>query len=238
MTAVEVETEPTYAVRTYSVDLVEGDGRTVDVRIVPYGERVQANDGLGGVPRGVIYEEEVLPGAFDHQLNAANRVHVNVEHEPGINGVVGHGLALRSANDGFYGSFRLHDTPAGNTTLELVRAKALGGVSFEARFVKSIRTAAGVVQRVKANLRNIALCRDPAYSGALVLGLRTEQDVFIDEQNLPIPFDAELAERIEALGLEVPERLKSAHPAPTHPAEAAPVAAAPVSEDATSTEKE
>lgn len=227
-----VEQTEQIAVRTYSVDLVAGDGRTVDVRIVPYGERIQANDGLGGVPRGVVYEEEILPGAFDHQLNAAHRVLVNVEHEEGIGGVVGRGIELASRSDGFYGSFTMLDTPAGDTALQLVQAKALGGVSFEARFVKSIRTAAGVVQRVKANLRNIALCRDPAYTGALVLGVRTDQDEpssMIAEELLPIPFDQALAERIERLGLEIPSRLRQTHPLETHPAEAAPVQNAPVS---------
>jgi len=234
----ELEQEPVYAVRTFSVDLVAGDGRTIDMRIVPYGERVKANDGLGGLPRGVVYEEEILPGAFDHQLNAANRVLLNVEHEAGIAGVVGRGLSLASRSDGFYGSFRALNTPAGDTALELVREQALGGASFEARFVKSIRTAAGVVQRVKANLRNVALCRDPAYSGAVVLGVRTEPEEFLNEDDFALAFDPELAKRIEALGLEVPERLKVAHPSQTHPSQDAPVeVGAPASEN-TSTDTE
>lgn len=209
-TELEIQAETRVALRAYSVDLTPGDGRTVDVRIVPYGERIVHNDGLGGVPKGVAYTEEIVPGAFDHQLSAAHRVHVNVEHEEGIAGKVGHGLELASREDGFYGSFRMLPTPAGDTALELVRANALGGVSFEAVFRKSIRTVEGVVQRVKADLRNIALCRDPAYSRAVVLGLRTEDDdepLMLDESVLPIPFDPELAERIRALGIDVPSRL-------------------------------
>ena len=66
--------------RQFAAEIVSGDGRTVDVRIVPYGERIQHNDGLGGVPRGQMYEEEWMPGVFDHQLNAAHRVLANVEH--------------------------------------------------------------------------------------------------------------------------------------------------------------
>jgi Escherichia/Staphylococcus phage prohead protease len=219
MTTAELEQEQTYAVRTYAVDLVAGDGRTVDVRIAPYGETIQHNDGLGFVPRGIVYDEEILPGCFDHQLSAAHRVLVNVEHEQGVAGIVGRGLALRSAADGFYGSFRMLDTPGGDTTLELVREEALGGVSFEALFVKSLRAANGVCQRARANLRNIALVRTPAYSRAVVLGLREEPVVLLREEMLPLPFDAELAERIEALGLEVPERLKSGHPAIGTPAQ-------------------
>jgi HK97 family phage prohead protease len=201
------------AVRVFATELKAGDGRTVDLRIAPYRELAQANDGLGGVPRGVLYQEEILPGAFDHQLNAANRVHMNVEHEPGILGVVGRGAALASRSDGLYGSFRFLETNAGETALALVREGALGGVSFEAEFRKSIRTATGVIQRVKANLVNIALCRDPAYESAIVLGLRTESDdvVLLDESLLPIPFDPDVAARVAALGITFPDHLK-AHP--------------------------
>jgi len=219
MTITETDVTPTrvLARRTFAVDLTPGDGRNVDLRIAPYGERIVHNDGLGFVPKGVPYEEELAPGLFDHQLNAANRVLVNVEHEEGIAGVVGRGVALRSAADGFYGTVRMLSTPAGETALELVNEGALGGCSMEAYFVKSLRTVDGVVQRVKANLRNLALCRDPAYEGAVILGVREgmedETPVLLEEKDLPIPFDAELAERIERLGLEVPSRLKMAHPA-------------------------
>lgn len=207
----QVETSQV-AVRVIATELT-AQGRTVDCRIVPYGQRAKANDGLGGFPNGVMYEEEVIYGAFDHQLNAANRVHMNYEHQPGIAGIVGHGIALRSEIDGLYGSFKLHDTPAGNTALELVKDGALGGISFESKFAKSVRSAAGVIQRVKCNLVNVALCREPAYENAVVLGLRTEIEDFTIDQDLLLPdFDLDLAKRVEALGKDVPEGLK-AHPA-------------------------
>jgi HK97 family phage prohead protease len=207
---------PGVAVRVFATELRAGAGRTVDVRIAPYGQRAKANDGLGGAPPGVMYEEEILPGAFDHQLNAANRVHLNYEHEPTILNIVGHGLSLASRADGLYGSFVFHSTPQGDTALELVRAGALGGVSFEAKFRKSVRGLGGVVQRVKANLVNVALCREPAYESAVILGLRTEteDDFLLDEALLPLPFNPTLAARVAA----VSARLK-AHPALGTPAE-------------------
>lgn len=212
---------PEFAVRVFATELTAGDGRTIDARIVPYGERAKANDGLGGLPVGVMYEEEILPGAFDHQLNAAHRVHVNYEHQAGIGGIVGHGMALRSERDGLYGEFRLHDTPHGNTALQLVRDGALGGISFEAKFRRNIRAASGVIQRVKADLVNVALCREPAYARAIVLGLRTEvdEDPILDEQLLPLPFDPDVAARVAALGIALPDHLK-AHPAEDTSAEA------------------
>jgi HK97 family phage prohead protease len=201
---------PGLIVREYAAELTAGDGRTVDVRIVPYGETATAADGLGGFPRGVPYREQWMPGVFSHQVNAANRVLANFEHQQGIGGVVGHGLALREAADGFHGSFRLHDTADGDKVLMLVKEGVLGGVSLEASPVKNVRTAAGVIQRVKANLRAIALCRDPAYMGARVLAVR-EATVF-DEAMLPVDISPELLARCERLGITVPERMK-AHPA-------------------------
>jgi len=207
--------EREYAVRTFPVELYPGVGRTVDLRIVPYGERATCKDGLGGVPFGVEYEEEFLPGVFDGQLSAANRVYLDHEHEPGLRGVVGKGLELASRDDGFYGSFRFLEDPDGDKALLLVREGVLTGASVQCYFKKSIRSVSGVVQRVRAHLDRVALCREPAYAGAVVMGLRSAPPV-LDEELLPIPFDPEVAERIAALGLEVPDNL-TAHPAPGTP---------------------
>jgi HK97 family phage prohead protease len=201
----ETETaERPFLVRTFAAELTAGDGRTVDVRIVPYGETARVSD-----RGGPAYEEQWMPGVFAHQTNAANRVLANFEHQSGIAGVVGHGMALREAADGFHGSFRLHETADGDKSLMLVKEGVLDGVSLEAYPVKSVRTAAGVVQRVKANLRAIALCRNPAFASAKVLAVR-EETVF-DEQMLPVVIDPELVERCRRLGIKIPQRY-TAHP--------------------------
>ena len=101
------------------------------------------------------------------------------------------------------------NTQDGDKALELVREGILGGVSLEAYAKKSVRTAAGVVRRVKAHLRNVALCRDPAFSDAVILAVREEP--VIDEDLLPVDMDPELAERCRRLGLELPQRYE-AHP--------------------------
>lgn len=205
--------------REFPAELSVGDGRTVEVRIVPYGERVRHNDGAHG--RGEWYEEEFLPGVFDHQLNAANRVLANVEHEMGVNATVGHGTLLRSVpGDGFYGTFRLLNTPAGETARQLIEAGSLDGVSLEAQEVRTLRGRDGVLRRAKANLRAVAFTRFGAYKGARVLALREEAEQVLDEELLPVDIDPGLIERLKAQGFEVPSRYK-AHPAETDtPAEA------------------
>jgi HK97 family phage prohead protease len=206
--------------RTFAAQVTPGDGRTVDVRLVPFGERIQHNDGLGGVPRGQMYEEEWMPGVFDHQLNAAHRVLANVEHEPGFGGVVGKGVALRAVpNDGYHLELRILDGPDGDKLLQLV-PEPLDMVSLEAKPVKSVRSEAGVVQRVKANLMGVAFTRFGAYSGAKVLAVREEAEQLIDEAYLPLDMDPDLLERCRAAGVALPQRYK-AHPAETDtPAEA------------------
>ncbi len=208
------ETQPDKGLicRTFSAELSAGDGRTVDCRIVPYGERITHNDGLGGVPVGQPYTEEWVAGAFTHQMKAANRVLANFEHQPGLAGVVGHGLELRDTPDGLHGSFRIHETPDGDKALMLIREGVLDGISLEAIPKKTIRTVAGVVQRVKAHLRAVALCREPAYESAVVLAVREE--AVIPDKMLPVEIDPELLERCQKLGVSLPQRYQ-AHLAPT-----------------------
>ena len=198
-------------VREFAAELTVGEGRTVDVRVVPYGERITHNDGLGGVPVGVEYVEEWMPGAFSHQLNAANRVLANFEHQQGIDGVIGHGLALREERDGLHGSFVMHDTSAGDKALTLVRQGVLGGVSLEAKPDKSVRAKGGVVQRVKAHLRAVAFTRYAAFKGAQVLAVREEPEFVWDQELLPAELADEVVERCRRLGIALPQRYE-AHP--------------------------
>jgi HK97 family phage prohead protease len=208
--------------RAFKADLTAGDGRTVDVRIVPYGERITHNDGFGGVPRGVEYQEEWAYGAFSHQLNAANRVLANAEHEIGIRGVVGHGLALREAKDGLYGSFKIHETEAGETALILIREGVFSTVSLEAAPRKAVRTAAGVIRRVKADLRQVAFTRFAAFKGAQVLAVREEitDETTVDEAFVPVDIDPELIERCRRLGIALPQRYQAHPDDPDTPADA------------------
>lgn len=191
--------------REYRAELQSGEGRTVDVRIVPYGVPADVSDG------GPVYREEWADGAFDDQLVAGHRLRVllNFEHEMGIGGIIGKGVSLRSQPDGLHGSFEILHGQDGDKALDLVRDGILGGVSLEAYAKKSIRTAAGVVRRVKAHLRNVALCRDPAFKDAAVLAVREEP--FFDQELLPVEIDPELVERCRRLGIRLPQRYQ-AHP--------------------------
>jgi phage head maturation protease len=196
------------------------EGRTVDVRVVPFGEVARVAD----PPRWDPYDEEWMPGCFDHQLNAANRVHAKYGHSEHVIDVVGHGISLRAEpGDGYHISTKIHPTPQGDTALELIRDGALPCVSLEAVPVKSVRSAAGIVQRMKANLTGFAFCRQGAFAGAQVLAVREheiEDEIVLDSTLLPVVPDPEMIERCRRLGIKLPQRYE-AHPAETDtPAEA------------------
>jgi HK97 family phage prohead protease len=164
-------------------------------------------------PKWEPYEEEWMPGCFDHQLGAANRVHARYGHSPHAIDVVGHGIELRAVErDGYHISTKIHQTVQGDTALELLRDGALPCVSLEARPVRSVRTAAGVVQRMKANLRGFAFCQQGAFSGAQVLAIREQPEQIVDEVELTPDLDPEVVERCRRLGIRLPQRYE-AHPA-------------------------
>jgi HK97 family phage prohead protease len=196
--------------RSFEVAAVEVEGRTVDVRLVPFGEVARVADPPDWEP----YDEEWMPGCFDHQLNAANRIHANYEHMQGPTHVVGHGVSLRAEADGYHVTSTIHRTNAGDTTLELLNAGALPCVSLEARAVKNVKTSSGVMQRVKANLRGFAFCRQGAFVGAQVLAVReetVEEEQTLDAALLPVPMNPELVARLRAQGVSLPSRYE-AHP--------------------------
>lgn len=183
----------------------EGDGRTLYGRVVPYGVVAVVAD----PPTFTPYRESFAPGAFNAQLQAANRIDVllNYEHRQGIADVVGRGVALEDHSDGLYGTFRVLTHADGDKALELYHAGVLCGLSTEFSVRKS-RTVDGVVQRVDARIGNVALCRDfnantdgpkAAYKGAEVLAVRTDaqQPEIVVASAVP-PLDTD---RLAAIGI-------------------------------------
>lgn len=203
--------------REFQAEASVGDGRTIDLRMVPYGETALVDDGDGP------YQEEFAFGAFDGQTEHAHRVYMNFQHEKGIRSIVGKGVTLDSREDALYGSFRAFDDADGDKALTLVREGVLTGASIEFMPKQSVRTAEGVIRRLKAHLDAVALCRVGAYASAAVLAVReqeAEQEQILEAELLPVDMDPEVVERCRRLGMELPQRYQ-AHPVNTDtPAEA------------------
>lgn len=202
----EQEQEQVGLVRTFPVELAEGDGRTLETRIAPYNVSAMVSDPPDFRP----YQEMFLPGAFERQVNAANHagrtlgIWLNFEHEQGLRGIIGRGTQLRDETDGLYGTFRMDEGPDADKALRFVNDGELTGLSLEFRAVKGgSRWLGGVRQRLRAHIDRVSLCRFPAYEQAQVLAVRSEAG----ELPEAAPLSVELAERLGALGVEVLQRI-------------------------------
>lgn len=176
--------------REFPAELVpSGDGRTLDLRVVPFNTVARVSDDGGRT----VYEEMWMPGAFDKQLSAPNRVDVlvNFEHQQGIGGVVARGTELRDTGVALDMTARMLSVSDADKALELVNEGVVGGVSLEAIPLKSERGKDGVVRRVAARLINVALCRSPAYPDAAVLAVREmPPDEIVERVAMPEGMDS------------------------------------------------
>ena len=198
----------------FAAELTAGDGRTVDCRIVPYGERIKHNDGLGGVPKAMPYTEEWAPGAFDAPAEGREPGRSRTSSTSrGSAGIVGHGVALRSrAPTACTGRSRSTRTADGDKALMLIREGVLDGVSLEA-----------VPEEDGPHGGRCGPARQGAPAGGRVLPLRRlpgrgrarrprgGQRRRLDEELLPVEMDPELVERCRRLGIDLPQRYQ-AHP--------------------------
>ena len=156
-------------VRMFPAELSVADGRTVVGRCVPYGEVAEVADN-GGAP----YLEMFARGAFRGVCKAPQRVMLDFEHSPLVANVVGTGRELTEHEDGLHGTFRMLDTPAADTALELVRAGIVTGLSVAAiPLGPGRRGPSGETVRTNCHLDRVALCRQPAYQGAQISAVRS-----------------------------------------------------------------
>jgi HK97 family phage prohead protease len=195
-------------VRTFSVQAHAGDGRTINVRVVPFDEVADVADPPDFKP----YKEQFMRGAFARNVPHAHRIRLRSDHaaldenggrKSGTSGIVGTGKSLTETDGGYEGEFTFLETPDAMTARELVLNGGYDGVSAEFLPIKSVRTNDGIVQRQVAHLDSVALATGPAYSTARILSLREEQ--IVDESMLPPPPNKELLERCAELGVELPE---------------------------------
>src|ERR1041385_6816726 len=173
------ETTETFR-REVTVHLREdGDGRTLVSKLVPYNEVATVSD--DGI---TTYQEKFLPGAFTAQTRAAHRIKVflNYRHGQSLQDQIGHATKLEEREDGLYGALRVIDHPDGDKALALIREGVLDKLSIEFASPRS-RKVGGVIERIKAHLRGVALTPFGAYASAAVLAIREagEDDLEDDE---------------------------------------------------------
>lgn len=148
------------------------DGRTVYGRVVPYGETIEFVDGLeNGQP--IIKRERFIRGSLARQSKAWHLVMLSFEHLPGFANTVGYGRKLEEADDGAYATFRLYERDAAKAREMLVESHK--GLSLEFRALQDRLAADGVIERLRVHVEAVSMVADPAYIGAQVLAIRSNQ---------------------------------------------------------------
>jgi HK97 family phage prohead protease len=149
---------------------MEGDGRTVLGRIVPYGETISFVDPYDG---GKVKQERFVPGAIAKQSSpgAWSRVLLSFQHEDGFENTIGYGRELQDREDGAYATFRLYQADADKAREMMEHSHKGLSMEFEARGRDEF-DADGVIVRRNVRVRRVGITNDPAFVGAKVLAVR------------------------------------------------------------------
>lgn len=153
-----------------------GDGRTLYGIAVPWRKPIE-------VPSERI-REQFAPNAFGHQERDASRVKLANEHIKLGGTLIGRLELMRNDAAGQYVEARVARTEKGDETLALVEDGALNewSVGFLPR---QNRNVGGVVERVTAHMREVAVTMQGAYGElAAVAGVRSAEDAEVLLSNL------------------------------------------------------
>lgn len=186
-------------VRAYNVELEDVEDRMIRGRCVPYGEVATVDDGRGP------FEEMFEHGAFRRAVHAPTKVILDFEHQRTPLDVLGKGVEFVERDDGLHGTFRALEGAVGDQGLEMVRAGVLTGMSVRALVLGPGRRQGDVVVRTACHLDRVALCRQPAYSGAVVEALRARPEPLEPGELTALrpPRNTDLDDRLRALGIPV-----------------------------------
>jgi Escherichia/Staphylococcus phage prohead protease len=176
--------------RTAPADLeIRGDGRTVVGLAVPFDAPTEIAEA------GRRFTEVFRLGAFARTIaERGDRVKFLGQHDR-RSMPLGRAVSLREDPAGLVGEFRVSETQAGDEALELIRDGALDGLSIGFRPVEGgdrWNRERSMVERIEVRLDEVSAVSFPAYEGAAIAGVRTEETE-------PLFLTAEMAQRRLAL---------------------------------------
>ena len=155
--------------RRASVTEVSFERRVAEMVLAPYDEEAVVEY------RGELWEESFLRGAWDGVESRADRIRANRDHD--FSRTVGKAITLwPSRKEGLVGEVRIAPTVLGDETLTLLDEDALSAsVGF------GVRGSDQILNRPKrlikrAFLDHIAFVEQPAYAGARVLAVRSDEE--------------------------------------------------------------
>ena len=203
------QTYPGALVRAIPADLEirdGGDGRTICGIACPFDSPTNIRDMSGE------YIEVFRQGAFAKtiQEQAAKRVKTFAKHDSRAL-PLGRADLLREDTQGLYAELRISDTTAGREALELVRDGALDALSIGFRPIthRGDPDSGGVVERTEVALLEISLVDYPAYSDAVITGVRHEDLEADHPEDGPVTSDDEPT--TQQAGHSTRQRIRIAH---------------------------
>lgn len=160
------------------------DGRTIEGCIVPYEEVadvVERDEVTGELVR---YREKFLKGSVSRMANAVsargNGAYVKflIEHEEALENTIGHMTVLEDRDDGAYATFRLYDSKDLLKVQSMLR-ESHHGLSVGFADYKPPKVIDDVISRVQVVIKHVAATPMPAYAGASITGMRSDESMMI-----------------------------------------------------------
>jgi Escherichia/Staphylococcus phage prohead protease len=154
-------------VRATPADLeLRGDGRTIVGIAVPFDQVAEVRDASGP------YNEVFRRGAFARTIAERGAVKLLAQHQA-QSLPIGRTSLLREDASGLYLEGRVSKTTQGDEVLELVKDGALDALSVGFTPVRERMANDGTVERLEVRLREVSVVPWPAYEGAAISGVRT-----------------------------------------------------------------
>lgn len=172
-------------------DPATDDGRTVYGLCCPFDQIERVTD----VTRDGVYtyDEVFRNGAFTQTIaERGDRVKFLLMHNKAI-APLGVARSLREDPAGLIGEFYIPNTNSGNEALELIRHGALDGLSVGIKPQDHIgdRASGGLVERTAVALLEVSAVAFPAYSAAVIAGVRHETSSSAPHQSIDVPHQDE-----------------------------------------------
>lgn len=160
---------------------IRDDGRTLDGRVVPYGEiaNIVEVDETGELLR---YQEQFLPHSlaamaqgFKSRSFRGLHIPLVLDHNESFDNLIGHAVELDSRDDGAYATFRLYD----DTNITKVRSilnESHTGLSIKFKDTREPKLIEGIVSRVQVYVAHVAATPSPAYATAGIESIRSSDE--------------------------------------------------------------
>lgn len=160
--------------RSFDVE-IRANQRTVYGIAVPFGETID----LGH------YRERFVRGAFERTIRErGSKVKLLAQHNHATF-PIGRAVLLEERPQGLWLEARVANTSAGDEALQLVADGAVDSFSVGFQPIESRTARDGVVERTQVALREVSLVGLPAYTGAVIAGVRSADRQAIEAARRP-----------------------------------------------------